>query len=123
VEKGVDKSYYQGFDWQHPREFKSENEKDSDYGFCCCPEHAVWMLCNANAMRFGQSMESHDDELPMETPENELMRCSRCKVALYCSKQCQEDHYPNHKKYCRSLAATRKDKEKIKEIIKKHRTN
>jgi hypothetical protein len=118
VEKGVDKSYYQGFDWQHPREFKSENEKDSDYGFCCSPEHASWMeYC------YEQSMESHDDELPMETPENELMRCSRCKVALYCSKECQEYHYPNHKKYCRSLAATRKDKEKIKEIIKNHRTN
>ena len=27
-------------------------------------------------------------------------RCSRCRTALYCSKKCQEKHWPVHKNRC-----------------------
>lgn len=29
-----------------------------------------------------------------------LLRCTRCKVALYCSVSCQKKHWKEHKKYC-----------------------
>ena len=35
-----------------------------------------------------------------------LMQCSRCKVVLYCSVDCQKEHYQVvHKKHCKKLAA------------------
>jgi ATP-dependent RNA helicase DHX37/DHR1 len=32
-------------------------------------------------------------------------RCSRCKVARYCSRACQQQHYKLHKSLCKGLAA------------------
>jgi len=42
-----------------------------------------------------------------EQPEDRatIQRCGRCKVATYCSKQCQEEHWHNvHKKHCKYMA-------------------
>ena len=33
------------------------------------------------------------------------LRCSRCKVAKYCSKECQKDAWKQHKKQCKSDAS------------------
>lgn len=30
-------------------------------------------------------------------------KCSRCLISCYCSKQCQENHWPFHKKPCKSF--------------------
>ena len=38
-----------------------------------------------------------------------LKACSRCKVAVYCSAECQRKHWPTHKVACAKLAAERKD--------------
>lgn len=41
--------------------------------------------------------------------EKKLKLCSGCTVALYCSKECQKEHYPKHKrccKYAKALLAT-----------------
>ena len=47
-----------------------------------------------------------------------LKLCSRCKVVSYCSKECQANDWPDHKKHCKVLAELRKDKAKVSEIAK-----
>ena len=39
-------------------------------------------------------------------PGDELKRCSRCKVARYCSKTCQLQHWPGHKHCCQKTYST-----------------
>ncbi|KAI9016874.1 hypothetical protein DFJ74DRAFT_678661 [Hyaloraphidium curvatum] len=38
------------------------------------------------------------------TDKSNFQRCSRCKVASYCSRECQRDHWSEHKKICRPPA-------------------
>jgi hypothetical protein len=35
-----------------------------------------------------------------------MLRCSRCRVAHFCSPTCQRKHFPVHKKLCKRLAQT-----------------
>ncbi|GFH61733.1 hypothetical protein CTEN210_18209 [Chaetoceros tenuissimus] len=48
-----------------------------------------------------------------------LQQCSRCKVAVYCSVECQRKHWPEHRSICKQLAALREDKAKLIEIAKR----
>ena len=41
-------------------------------------------------------------------PVDTLLRCSGCKVACYCSKECQAANWPDHKGWCK--AASKLDK-------------
>jgi hypothetical protein len=34
------------------------------------------------------------------TPEGKLLMCSLCKVARYCSLECQRSHWSDHKRHC-----------------------
>ena len=34
-----------------------------------------------------------------------LAKCSRCRLAAYCSKECQQQHWPQHKSACKHLAS------------------
>eukprot|EP00526_Cylindrotheca_closterium_P004996 CAMPEP_0113603508 /NCGR_PEP_ID=MMETSP0017_2-20120614/1315_1 /TAXON_ID=2856 /ORGANISM="Cylindrotheca closterium" /LENGTH=628 /DNA_ID=CAMNT_0000511903 /DNA_START=51 /DNA_END=1934 /DNA_ORIENTATION=+ /assembly_acc=CAM_ASM_000147 len=43
--------------------------------------------------------------------EGSLMTCARCKLAQYCSKACQKEHWSHHKKFCKPV-----DKQGIKKI-------
>jgi hypothetical protein len=36
------------------------------------------------------------------------MLCSACKAASYCSRDCQLEHWKQHKKLCKQLAAVKK---------------
>ncbi|KAK2462495.1 hypothetical protein APHAL10511_005465 [Amanita phalloides] len=40
------------------------------------------------------------------TREQKLKRCSRCHIALYCSRDCQTAHWKHHKSLCSLGAAT-----------------
>ncbi|KZT69925.1 hypothetical protein DAEQUDRAFT_668663, partial [Daedalea quercina L-15889] len=35
-----------------------------------------------------------------------LLVCSRCKLINYCSKECQKKHWPKHKVWCKTAAAS-----------------
>ncbi|GFH61732.1 hypothetical protein CTEN210_18208 [Chaetoceros tenuissimus] len=48
----------------------------------------------------------------------DLRECSRCRIALYCSIECQHKHWPEHKRICKQLAKLRKDKAEIQEMAK-----
>lgn len=39
---------------------------------------------------------------------SEVHLCSRCKVVLYCSRDCQVADFPRHKKACKHLRDTKK---------------
>jgi len=39
-----------------------------------------------------------------ETPNGTLMACTRCKVARYCSKECQKSDHKEHKAFCKQWA-------------------
>eukprot|EP00594_Rhizosolenia_setigera_P004347 CAMPEP_0178942930 /NCGR_PEP_ID=MMETSP0789-20121207/2283_1 /TAXON_ID=3005 /ORGANISM="Rhizosolenia setigera, Strain CCMP 1694" /LENGTH=473 /DNA_ID=CAMNT_0020622425 /DNA_START=63 /DNA_END=1484 /DNA_ORIENTATION=- len=56
-------------------------------------------------------------EWPCMKTEN-LQACSRCKVVLYCSRECQKRHWKEHKLVCAKLAAARKDKEQLLKLAK-----
>ena len=42
-----------------------------------------------------------------------MKRCVRCRRTYYCSKECQAEHWPEHKKQCRRAAAQRKPGEVV----------
>eukprot|EP00092_Neocalanus_flemingeri_P017939 GFUD01019412.1.p1 GENE.GFUD01019412.1~~GFUD01019412.1.p1 ORF type:complete len:469 (+),score=115.25 GFUD01019412.1:61-1467(+) len=42
---------------------------------------------------------------PKDNESHKLSQCSKCKVAMYCSKVCQKEHWlTTHKKHCKYLA-------------------
>ena len=40
-------------------------------------------------------------------PNTQLLRCSACKFARYCSRECQKKAWPRHKKECMAIKVTR----------------
>ena len=51
---------------------------------------------------------SHCNKLVKTDDEQQtLKRCSRCKVARYCSADCQKNHFAVHKKNCKKIAKER----------------
>ena len=30
-------------------------------------------------------------------------KCAKCKSEVYCSKECQKDHWPFHKRFCNEI--------------------
>ncbi|KAJ7732709.1 hypothetical protein B0H16DRAFT_1893018 [Mycena metata] len=49
----------------------------------------------------GNALRLH--ELP-QARRGKLLRCSKCKGVLYCSTECQAQHWPTHKPLCTSTA-------------------
>ena len=41
------------------------------------------------------------NKLDKSTGKVKFKNCSRCKAVIYCSKECQTAHYPEHKRLCR----------------------
>ena len=40
------------------------------------------------------------NKLDQSTGEVKFKKCSRCKAVIYCSRECQVAHYPDHKRLC-----------------------
>ncbi|KAL3915195.1 MAG: hypothetical protein SGILL_005759, partial [Bacillariaceae sp.] len=72
---GLDVTFDQGSAWPHPKDFKSERTLTFRM-HCCNPQHVF-------------TLDQYD---------RELLQCSRCKVVQYCSRDCQLQHWPKHKK-------------------------
>ncbi|CAJ1957534.1 unnamed protein product [Cylindrotheca closterium] len=49
--------------------------------------------------------------------QKSLMKCSRCKTALYCSKVCQRSHWSEHKLVCIPIAEANEDHKNASETI------
>ena len=41
------------------------------------------------------------NRLDQSTGQVKFKKCSRCQVVIYCSRECQVAHYPEHKRLCR----------------------
>lgn len=37
------------------------------------------------------------------SPKTKLFKCGRCEITRYCSKECQKNHWKEHKKFCCKL--------------------
>ena len=44
------------------------------------------------------------NKLDKSTGKLKFKQCSRCKAVIYCSRECQVAHYPEHKRLCREHA-------------------
>ena len=44
------------------------------------------------------------NRLDQSTGQVKFKNCSRCKAVIYCSRECQTAHYPEHKRLCREHA-------------------
>lgn len=51
-----------------------------------------------------------DRDLPVcvqcQEPVQHMSRCSRCRQVVYCSRKCQVDHWPMHKRLCTPSVAS-----------------
>ena len=46
------------------------------------------------------------NKLDKSTGKIKFKQCSRCHVVIYCSRECQTAHYPEHKRLCREHSST-----------------
>ena len=46
----------------------------------------------------------------VESREDKIQRCSRCKVVCYCSESCQQEHWSKHKVLCNAISHLESDK-------------
>ena len=54
-----------------------------------------------------------------EDESNKLKACTACKLAKYCSRECQIAHRPQHKKECKKRAAELHDEELLSNLHRK----
>ena len=45
------------------------------------------------------------NKLDKSTGKTKFKQCSRCKAVIYCSRECQVAHFPEHKRLCREHLA------------------
>jgi hypothetical protein len=96
--EGLAISYHKGFDGFEDARTPSDFER----------EEPIRVKCHVDSCMFSIFFTSKDA----------LKLCSRCKVVSYCSRECQEKDWPDHKKHCKVLAELRQDKTKVSEIAK-----
>lgn len=47
--------------------------------------------------------------------KEKLLRCVRCRIGLYCSRECQKKNWPLHKRICKNLQSTWAEYDKSQE--------
>ena len=52
--------------------------------------------------------EREGDERPTNDDQNSLQKCSRCRLARYCSRECQKEDYAGHKEDCKTISKLQK---------------
>lgn len=50
-------------------------------------------------------------------PNKQIRECSRCKLAFYCSRECQLALYPEHKVICKEIQKRLKDEMSAAECV------
>lgn len=114
---GLDKSYCNGRiigDYTSP----SDYEPMDSFPFVRCAWSRCWEdRLDRHRQQKQQGKLSPNDEVEFPRDED-LKYCERCKVVRYCCKSCQVQHWRTHRKDCPNLAAWRKDKEKLQELVK-----
>uniref|UniRef100_A0A7S2K7D0 MYND-type domain-containing protein n=1 Tax=Leptocylindrus danicus TaxID=163516 RepID=A0A7S2K7D0_9STRA len=96
VLEGLDKSYSMDIEFKSPGDYKS---KDGLYFGIGCTRNGCYSFAY-----------------------DEMKYCSNCRVVKYCSKECQKADWKKHKMQCKTLAASRKDKQKIQEALRTFKT-
>lgn len=76
----------------------------------------LFIRCNGPVAR---SSQAYGGSTMSCTATNNLKQCSGCGVVQYCSRECQKNDWPNHKKDCKSMALLHKDKKQVAELAKK----
>ncbi|KAL7425619.1 hypothetical protein ACHAXM_000092 [Skeletonema potamos] len=70
-------------------------------GVCSCMQYV------AAAARDGTYEETPQHAVPLcggcKKPVDDMKRCSRCKIASYCSRDCQAKDWKRHKRVCQAL--------------------
>jgi uncharacterized paraquat-inducible protein A len=79
--------------------------------YIACPQNIIKFFHSRNSCDCLEKIYTHLRKTPKCTTYcmscngvfnvREIKDCSRCKIAQYCSRECQLAHWPNHKEYCK----------------------
>jgi hypothetical protein len=78
------------------------------------PEWYVYSTTTMGPRKIGYDHCENRGCFRTETPEKKFMKCSRCKLPFYCSKECQAaDWKTRHKKVCKAAVSQREKTAKV----------
>jgi hypothetical protein len=83
------------------------NEGDSEFGISWADVDVkpVRKMAFATKVHLGVPVDVCGNILHCEQndPEKKLLLCTRCRTVKYCSRECQKEHYKDHKRGCKRL--------------------
>lgn len=77
-------------------------------------------LVKCPELNYSEELKCASCKMPQNKLKTALKCCERCKIAHYCSRQCQVKDYPNHKHYCRDTQFSKEPlpaEEKLHDIM------
>ena len=107
--------YADGFVTEITHSFPQSEEEVTTRGFLINVQRAYpacrELVCNQRLREYNSSQTGSEKYL-MAMCENcgkhehgdvKHMKCSRCKLRYYCSRECQKQDWPNHKQMCKKV--------------------